>query len=239
MSKTEKFAGFPKEGLKFFTKLRKNNRREWFEENKETFLEKVKAPMEELVALVNAEISKFAPEHITEPKKAVYRIYRDTRFSSDKTPYKTHIAANFPRTGMEKHAAAGFYFSVSDEEIEVAGGVYMPGPDQLAQIRTYIAEQHSDLKKIASNKKLNELLGPLQGDALRKVPRGYAEDHPGASYLRMKQWMFYKTFPAADVASTPELLPFLTSRLKAVAPLVHYLNTPLTAVKKVPLMDLW
>lgn len=236
----QKFAGFPAEGLKFFTRLRKNNRREWFEEHKDVFVDKVKAPMEELVALVNAELSRFAPEHVTEPKKAVYRIYRDTRFSSDKTPYKTHIAANFPRTGMEKHAAAGFYFSVSDEEIEVAGGVYMPGPDQLALIRTHIAEHHGELKKIAANRKANELLGPLQGDALRRVPRGFAEDHPGAAFLKMKQWMFYKTFPAAGVAASPDLLPFVAERLKAVAPLVQYLNTPLAAAaKKIPLRDLW
>jgi uncharacterized protein (TIGR02453 family) len=228
-----KFPGFPKEGLQFLKQLRKNNKREWFDARKDVFLNHVKAPMEDLVVHINAELSKFAPEHITEPKKSVYRIYRDTRFSNDKTPYKTHIAANFPRKGMEKHAAAGFYFSVSDEEIEVAGGVYMPGPPEVAAIRAYIFEQHAAFKKIVTNRKLIDLLGPLHGDSLQRMPRGYPEDHPSKDYVRMKQWMFYKTFPA-DVASTPDLLPFVVSRLKAVAPLVQYLNTPLAAVKRPP-----
>jgi uncharacterized protein (TIGR02453 family) len=227
------FAGFPKEGLSFFAKLRKNNTREWFETKKETYIDKVKTPMEELVALVNAELAKFAPEHITEPKKAVYRIYRDTRFSNDKTPYKTHIAANFPRSGMEKHAAAGFYFSVSNDVIEIGGGVYMPGPAELAAIRGHIAENYAALQKIAATKKTIELMGDLQGDALRRVPRGFPEDHPAAALIRMKQWLFFKSFPA-DVAGTPELLPFVASRLKAAAPLVAYLNAPLIAMKKTP-----
>ena len=97
------FEGFSDEAVKFFRLLRKNNTREWFQPRKEVFDTEIRAVMEELVGLVNHELGKFAPAHIAEPKKAVYRIYRDTRFSSDKTPYKTHIAANFPRQGMEKH----------------------------------------------------------------------------------------------------------------------------------------
>src|SRR5215475_12538760 len=125
------FEGFSEDAVKFFRTLRKNNNREWFQARKEIFDTKIKAVMEDMVGHVNLELGKFAPVHITEPKKAIYRIYRDTRFSNDKTPYKDHIAANFPRIGMEKHAAAGFYFSVSDDEIEVAGGLYMPDPDGL------------------------------------------------------------------------------------------------------------
>jgi uncharacterized protein (TIGR02453 family) len=100
------------------------------------FDEQVMGPMQELVNAVNDALLEFAPEHVTDPRKAIYRIYRDTRFSADKTPYKTHIAANFPRRGLEKHQGAGYYFSVSAKEIEVAGGVYMPGPEQLLAIRT-------------------------------------------------------------------------------------------------------
>ena len=93
------FSGFPPETLKFLRALARNNRREWFQPRKETFETKVKAPMTELVEGINAELLAFAPDHITDPKKAIYRIYRDTRFSADKTPYKTHFAAIFPRRG--------------------------------------------------------------------------------------------------------------------------------------------
>ena len=226
------FAGFPKEGLQFFKKLRKNNDRDWFEANKETYLAKVRLPMEDLVSRVNAELAKFAPDYMTEPKKAIYRIYRDTRFSRDKTPYKTHIAANFPlakqpkRKGAEKHAQAGFYFSVSDEEIEIAGGVYMPGPEELAAIRAHISEHGAELKKIATNRKLVALMGGFQGEALRKVPRGYSPEHPQADYIRMKQWMFFKTFEPGNALST-DLPKFVGARFKAIAPLVAFLNAPL------------
>lgn len=220
------FPGFPQKGLDFFKKLRKKNTREWFDVHKEDYLLQCRAPMEELVAEVNQALAKFAPEHITEPKKAIYRIYRDTRFSTNKTPYKTHIAANFPRGGLEKHAAAGFYFSVSDEEIEIAAGVHMPGPEQLAAIRNHIHESHPALEKIAGNRTAVELMGAMRGECLHRVPRGFPAGSPAADFLRMKQWIFFEGFDPA-VALTPEIVPFVTSRLEAMAPLVTYLNTPL------------
>lgn len=99
---------FPSEALTFLRGLARNNDREWFNARKETFETKLKAPMLAFIEAINAELMDFAPEHVTDPKKAFYRIYRDTRFSADKTPYKTHIAAIFPRKGLEKHAGAGF-----------------------------------------------------------------------------------------------------------------------------------
>src|SRR5947207_5514614 len=102
------FSGIPKEGVAFLRALSRNNDREWFQPRKEIFESKLKAPMEQLVEAINAELLKFSPDHITDPKKALYRIYRDTRFSKDKTPYKTHIAANFPHRNLVKHAAAGY-----------------------------------------------------------------------------------------------------------------------------------
>src|ERR1700739_1604763 len=102
------FPGFPSEAITFLRGLTRNNRREWFQPRKEIFETKVKEPMTRLVESVNAELLKFAPDYINDPKKAIYRIYRDTRFSSDKTPYKTHIAAIFPRRGGEsKHSRPG------------------------------------------------------------------------------------------------------------------------------------
>src|SRR5689334_12173953 len=100
------FPGFSPEALKFLRGLERNNRREWFQPRKEIFETQLKAPMMQLVEAVNAELLRFAPDHITDPKKAVYRIYRDTRFSADKTPYKTHLAAIFPHRALGKQSAA-------------------------------------------------------------------------------------------------------------------------------------
>jgi uncharacterized protein (TIGR02453 family) len=132
---------------------------------------------------------------------------------------------------MEKHAAAGFYFSVSDEEIEIAAGVYMPGPDQLAAIRAHILETHGEMKKIAANKKTLQLMGALKGESLQRVPRGFPADSPAADFLRMKQWIFFESFEA-KVAATPAIVRFISARFQAMAPLVDYLNTPLRKMMK-------
>ena len=91
------FGGFPAAGMQFFRSLTRNNRREWFQPRKHIYEEQVRAPMMDLVSALTAQMIRFAPDYIIEPPKAIYRIYRDTRFSNDKTPYKTHIAAIFPR----------------------------------------------------------------------------------------------------------------------------------------------
>src|ERR1700688_4637899 len=111
------FPGFPPEALTFLRNLKRNNRREWFQPRKEIFETRVKAPMVELVEAVNAALLEFAPDHIADPSKAIYRIYRDTRFSADKTPYKTHIGAIFPRRGLGKHSSAGFYVHLSPKSV--------------------------------------------------------------------------------------------------------------------------
>ncbi len=225
------FPGFPEEGMTFFRALARNNRREWFQERKEVFETSLKAPMAELVNALNAEMMKFAPDHVTDPQQAIYRIYRDTRFSKDKTPYKTHIAATFPRRGLEKHAGAGYYFSVSPKEIEVAGGLYMPGPEQLLAVRTYLAEHHLEFRRIIRAKTLRELLGELWGEQLSRVPKGFSPHHPAAELIRYKQWLVY-TMLDSDLATTPYLFPEILKRFRAMTPFVEFLNAPLAAKRK-------
>src|SRR6185437_8067272 len=133
------FPGFSPAAITFFRQLEKNNDRDWFKARKEKFEEQVRKPMLELVGLINDDLRKFAVDHVTEPAKALYRIHRDTRFSKDKTPYKTHIAAMLPRQGLGKNTCAGFYFSVSHTGVEVAAGMYMPGPPDLLKVREAIA----------------------------------------------------------------------------------------------------
>ena len=222
------FPGFPAEGMAFLRGLKKNNAREWFQPRKPIYDEQVKAPMVELIQAVQYEMRQFAPDHIQEPCKAIYRIYRDTRFSNDKTPYKTHIAANFPRRGLQKHSGAGYYFSVSPEEVEIAAGSYMPQPSDLAAIRGHIAEHHGEFHKLVTSRRLKSLLGELWGDKLARVPKGFAPDHPAAGYLRFKQLVFYVTLDG-KLAVTPKLQEEIVKRLRAMAPFVDFLNTPLLA----------
>ena len=168
-----RFPGFPPEALEFFRGLARHNNRDWFQPRKATFEEKVKQPMRELVEALNGAMKSFAPEYVTDPAKAVYRIYRDTRFSKDKTPYKDHIAASFFRSGTGPHKYGGYYVHVSHKEVAVGGGVYMPEPGVLLEIRQHIAENHPKLRKILTAAAVKRLLGELQGDRLSRVPKGF------------------------------------------------------------------
>lgn len=227
------FSGFPEEGMQFLRGLKKNNKREWFQPRKHIFDEKVKLPMEQLVEAVNSKLVTFAPMYITERKKAIYRIYRDTRFSNDKTPYKTHIAASLTRSGMQRHISAGFYFSVSPEQIEVAAGVYMPGSDQLRLLRAHIAEHHSELEAILKNATLRKLMGELWGEKFARMPKGYPPEHPAGDLLRAKHWVLYDTERVdAKLATTTKLLPDLVKRFQAMTPFVEFLNRPLADTRK-------
>jgi len=226
-----RFPGFPAEGLQFLRQLKKNNKREWFQPRKEIFEEKVKAPMTELVGAVNEALGKAAPAYVTEPSKAIYRIYRDTRFSKDKTPYKTHIAATFRHRSLGKHASAGLYFSVSPDEIEVAAGVYMPGPDELRILRHMLAEEYEKFRGLTGSKTVKKLMGDLQGEQLARIPKGFAADHPGEDVLRRKQWYFYVTLDGVN-AGKESLYGELWKRFEVMMPYLEFMNAPLLAGRK-------
>jgi len=224
------FPGFPPEALKFLRGLKRNNRREWFQPRKEIFDTKLRAPLEQLVEAINAELLKFAPEHITDPKKAIYRIYRDTRFNPDKTPYKTHIAAIFPRRSLGRQTSAGFYFHLAPEETGVAAGLYQPGKEELRAARVWLQENHEQFRK--ASRKPEKLLGKLHGDTLTRSPKGFDPSHPADDLVRMKSWLYWMKLEP-ELAETPKLLPELIQRFRAAAPVVEMLNTPLKSGTKV------
>jgi uncharacterized protein (TIGR02453 family) len=226
------FTGFPPEGIKFLRSLKRHNTREWFQPRKEIYEDKVKGPMVELVTALMQRLADFAPDYVADPNKAIYRIYRDTRFSKDKTPYKTHIAAIFKHRDLEKHSGAGFYFSVAPDEIEVGGGVYMPLPEHLLAIRNYLAENHEEFRRIAAARNVRRLFGDVTGDSLSRVPKGFAADHPAADLLRMKQFLLFRTLEAS-LATTPKLFREVVSRFQVMAPFLEFLNRPLYRVRKV------
>jgi uncharacterized protein (TIGR02453 family) len=215
---------FPPEAVTFLKALEKHNTRDWFQPRKEIFDSKLKAPMLEFVEELNAELLKFAPEHITEPKKAVYRIYRDTRFSKDKTPYKNHLGAIFPRRGLHKDWGAGYYFQVSAKGVGVACGAYAPGPEQLVKVRHFIADHHELFRATAAP--LKKLMGPLQGATLQRVPKGFDAEHPAAELIKMKQWYWWVELEAPLVTS-PKLKTEIAKRFRVMQPMIELLNRPL------------
>jgi uncharacterized protein (TIGR02453 family) len=210
--------------LAFFAALQRNNRREWFQPRKAIFEEQLKQPMRELVDAVNTAMARFAPDYVTDPDKAIYRIYRDTRFSKDKTPYKDHIAASFSRRGEK--AGAGYYFAVSHKEVAIGGGLYMPEPEALLAIRRHLAERHQEFRKIAAAPAVRRLFVEVQGERLTRVPKGYATDHPAADLLRLKQYLLYVELPP-ELATTPAVYTEVVKHFRAITPFVEFLNAPL------------
>jgi len=220
------FAGFPPEAFQFLHRLKRNNHREWFLANKQTYEEKVKSPMVELVLALGGRMQPFAPEMSFDPSRAIYRIYRDVRFSPDKTPYKTHIAAVFHPRGMEKHNCGGLYFHVAPDGVEIAGGVYMPGPAELLAIRRHIAAHHRKFRSIVESPEFRRLFGELWGARLARTPKGFPAGHPAAELLRYKQFLADVSRPA-ELAESRDLLPTLVRHFRGMMPLVRFLNEPI------------
>src|SRR5438270_7601935 len=182
-----RFPGFSPDALAFLRALKRNNRREWFQPRKEKFDALIRTPMGELVDCLNHELARFAPQYITPAPKAVYRIYRDTRFARDKTPYKTHIAAIFPRSNAVKREGAVLYFHFTEKELLVFGGVWNPERDELLAYRAHIQENHEELTEILAGPRLRHACGALQGEQLSRMPKGFTVDHPAEDLLRQKQ----------------------------------------------------
>ncbi len=226
-----KFPGFSSEAITFLRNLQRNNRREWFQPRKEKYEALIKAPMLDLVGCLNDEFARFAPNYVTPPQKAMYRIYRDTRFSNDKTPYKTHISGIFPRVTAVKREGAVFYFHFTAKELLAFGGIYSPEREELMAYRALIQERHQELEKILGNKTLRRTAGDLQGAQLTRMPKGFSEGHPAESLLRRKQWYFEAILDVRLVTS-PRMLPELVKQFEIMAPFVEFMNQPLAQKQK-------
>lgn len=217
---------FSPEALKFLRSLVRNNDRDWFNARKDVYERELKAPMLALIEEINGELMDFAPEYIRPPQKCMFRIYRDTRFSADKTPYKKHISAWFARQGLEKKSGGGFYFSLSAKQLTVAAGVYMPEREQLLAIRNHLLEHHEEFRRLFQARKLQRILGEFDGLRLTRPPKGFPKEHPAIDLIACRQWGVMATLPA-DTALKPTLRKEIVSRFRAAAPLIEFLNRPL------------
>ena len=212
---------FPREGLDFLRGLKRNNRRPWFQKRKDDYEQFVKAPMIEFVlALAN----DLPPEYVADPAKSIFRIYRDVRFSKDKSPYKTHAAAHFPPRGKPRGLGAGLYFHISPDEVWISGGLYAPTPQEALLVRTRIAESPRAFESIVASPEFRKRFGKLEGAQLSRVPRGFPADHPAGEWLKHKQWIAGAELkPSA--ATGPRFYDALLAHFHAALPLLRFLNS--------------
>lgn len=219
---------FSRDTLVFLRALKRNNDREWFKARRERYEAHVRGPMIALIERLADDFPKFAPEIVASPKTSLYRIYRDTRFSEDKTPLKIQVSASFRWRGLEKGEGAGLYLEVHPQWVWMGGGFWNPQAPHLVRIREHIAATYPQIDRIARARQFTKLLGGLDGDRLTRVPRGFPRDHPAAEYLKYRQFLGGREFPP-EFATTAAFYPALIATYKAVLPLVRFLNEPLTA----------
>lgn len=223
--------GFSEETLRFFRGLKRNNRREWFEERRQVYERAVRAPMLALIEQLTAGMADYAPAHVRPASKCLFRIYRDTRFSADKSPYKTHLGAWWARNGLEKTSGGGFYMHISSTELVVAAGVYMPEKEQLLAIRRHLMEEHAEWKRLITEKKLLRVFALHDPRALSRPPKGFPSDHPAMEWIRWRQWGVTAHLPP-ETALQANLAAEVEKRFRLAAPLVAFLNAPLAPAEK-------
>lgn len=218
------FEGFSKEGISFLKRLKKNNNREWFAVHKQEYEELLKLPMQSFIHSLKPLFNEFAPQFDVHPKRSIFRVYRDTRFSKNKTPYKTHIATHFVLRGDAKgFLGSGYYLSIEPGEVFLGGGIYMPENEQLKKIRKAIDAHAKEFLAILNHTSFKKQFGILEGAKLQRIPQGFSVDHPMAEYLKLKQFFVRAEFPES-LCYKKDFLKKAASVFATAAPLIDFLN---------------
>jgi uncharacterized protein (TIGR02453 family) len=227
------FPGFPAASLTFLKGLRRHNRREWFEARREVYESAVRDPMRAFIEGVDIKLARLAPEVVGDPRKSMFRIHRDVRFSKDKSPYKTWASAWFYHrdagkgVGQDAHGGAGFYFHLEPGACEIAAGLWMPEKTALAKVRNAIAEDPEGFTRILKAPAFRRTWKKLSPQAvLTRTPRGFDPEHPAEGWLRYKS--FTSTILLTDLqVRSPRLVDLVAKRYASMVPLVRWLNTAL------------
>jgi uncharacterized protein (TIGR02453 family) len=216
---TETFTGFRTEAIQFLVDLADNNERSWFQPRKGDYERLLKAPLEALCVALD---ERFRAREI--PLRAdtgsPFRIYRDVRFSKDKSPYKTNVAASFPYT--DGYAGAGGYFHFSPGEMYMGGGMWHPEPARLAAWRAFV-DRGEGLDPL-DDPAFVETFGEIHGDSLTRVPQGYPKDHPRADLLKLKDMTFGRRL-SDDEALSADLPDILAADFRVAVPVFRMLGS--------------
>ena len=216
-----------KSTLKFLAELAVNNNRDWFQANKKSF-DAAQANLVEFSGFLIGEIGKFDDAVVgIDPLSCVFRIYRDVRFSKDKSPYKTNLGA-YISPGGRKSMQPGYYFHVQPGQSFIAGGKHVPDGPETLKIRNAIAANPDGFLKIVEKKSFRESFGEMRGDRLKSAPKGFAADHPAVEYLKLKEFMAFTELHDDKFLTSAEFPKSLVRTLKEMYPLIAFLRTALT-----------
>lgn len=219
-------AYFTPEFAAFFAELEQNNHKAWFDANKKRYEQHVKQPMERLVAHYLDHLLQLEPHFQPQPLRSlIFRIYRDTRFSKDKTPYKTHLGAYFNPRGKNA-TGPGYYFQLNHSGLWAGCGIYEPDPATTKRIRAAIAAHPAEFASRLDSPAFREWYGPLQGERAKVLPKEWkavAEREPRIAH---KQFYCHASRPV-EFCLQPALLPALVEMVRAAKPYHDWLTAAL------------
>ena len=213
-----------KETLDFLKSLKKNNDRDWFNKHKDRYVEAHENVITFADALLN-EMNKHDKIETTTGKNSLFRIYRDVRFSKDKTPYSCRFSGGFQRA--TKKLRGGYYFHIEPGNSFLAGGFWGPEPEDLQIIRQDIALSFKEWKKLLANKSLVKTFGKMEGEQITSAPKGYSKDHPAIELLRYKQFILRHRFTDKEVCEAV-FLSNVNKAFKEMRPFLNYMSEVLT-----------
>jgi len=227
---------FSPDTFTFLKALKRNNRRDWFEAHRPDYERTLLAPMRAIAEEFDVRFARLAPEYVGDPKRSLFRIYRDVRFSKDKSPYKTHAAmwiyhrAPGRGVGKEIDGGAGFYFHVEPGASLVAGGLWMPPRHSLNKVREHFDADLAGWKRAVASPAIKKKFGGLTDDEpgilLKRLPRGYDEGHAAERWLRYNSFTLSRSYTDADVLS-PKVVDTAMKDFAAMLPMVRWLNRAL------------
>lgn len=216
-------AYFTKDFTAFFRELEKNNNKEWFDKNKKRFEASVKLPFEVFVSEMIKRMKKIDPSVNMSPKDAIFRIYRDIRFSNDKRPYKNYMSAAISSGGKKDYETPGLYLECRADLVRIYSGVYMAEKDVLYNVRTHIAENGKEFEKLLKDKKFTSVFGTIQGEKGKILPPELKEAAIKQALIFNKQFYYSADF-GAGILLDDKLPEKLISAYSACLPMNKFLS---------------
>ncbi|MFI5384611.1 MAG: DUF2461 domain-containing protein [Fimbriimonadales bacterium] len=216
-------AWFTQDALDFFAELELNNERAWFEKNKKRYEASVKQPMEAFAAEMISRMQQIDPRITMLPKEAVFRIYRDTRFSKDKTPYKTNAGLSISPGGKSDHSSGGVYFHLDARSMAVASGRYRPEPAEILAIRMYIASHIDEFAKLLEEPRFKATFGTIAGEKNKVLPAELRDAASRQPLIFNKQFFYWAEYDGKE-ALRDDLPDFVMMHVEVARPMDQFLT---------------
>jgi uncharacterized protein (TIGR02453 family) len=223
------FKGFPPDLFDFLRELKRNNQRDWFQANKDRYKSSVVEPMSAFISAMDTRLANVSDCFLADPRPhggSMFRIYRDTRFSKDKSPYKTHASCHFRHMSGKDAHAPGFYMHFEPGEVFFGGGIWMPETSVLRPIREAIVDDPDGWVEATRGKAFKKRFGAVEGESLKRPPAGFDPDHPLIDDLKRKSF-----FATQDVdpklVTTPRFVGEVEKAFVALVPMMRFLTEAL------------